>query len=397
MTDKKSSKKIVLGIISVLLILVCIGLIVIGSLRHDNNYIEFFKASGENSIDSNYIIQEYNNETYYIMNNTYDNEDYSITSIYSHEYINNTYPELLTNGKVMTYNEYVEYCDTMKIKKAYNDNTKNYIVLSYGSENSWVDMKLVDIEYDTENKEITLYVYEDLNGFMGSGSGYVLAIPTEYTSDFKIKTVSCISKEWFETLSNPEKLEDYYRNMSMDKPVIYLYPSEAAEIEVAVTIDNGELTTTYPKYDNGWKVTAYPDGTLVDNTDREYNYLFWEGNVRTDWKIDEGFCIKGEDTLKFLEDKLTVLGLSHKEQADFISFWIPKMEHNNYNLIKFLDKEYTDLVNLETTRKFDSEIRVYMLWQASDVEVKIAEQYLHTPEREGSILVEWGGTELNSN
>ena len=47
------------------------------------------------------------------------------------------------------------------------------------------------------------------------------------------------------------------------KPVIYLYPEETTEVSVEIDY-NGKLTCTYPEYNNGWKVIAEPDGTIVD-------------------------------------------------------------------------------------------------------------------------------------
>ena len=47
------------------------------------------------------------------------------------------------------------------------------------------------------------------------------------------------------------------------KPVIYLYPEQ--ETTVSVSLDYaGTLTATYPAYEDGWTVTAEPDGTLYD-------------------------------------------------------------------------------------------------------------------------------------
>ena len=63
-------------------------------------------------------------------------------------------------------------------------------------------------------------------------------------------------------------------DMKSEKPVIYLYPEQAQEVYVQLELD-GEFTCTYPEYDNGWKVKAYPDGTLRDqDTGKEYNYLY---------------------------------------------------------------------------------------------------------------------------
>ena len=84
------------------------------------------------------------------------------------------------------------------------------------------------------------------------------------------------------------------------KPVIYLYPEEETDVKVKLDY-KGDLTCTYPKYENGWEVTALPDGTLKDKDGMEYNYLYWEGQLTADWDRSKGFCVKGEDTERFLE------------------------------------------------------------------------------------------------
>ena len=47
-----------------------------------------------------------------------------------------------------------------------------------------------------------------------------------------------------------------------EKPVIYLYPEEEMEVTVKLDFD-GTLTSTYPAYEDGWTMTAQPDGTLT--------------------------------------------------------------------------------------------------------------------------------------
>ena len=63
-----------------------------------------------------------------------------------------------------------------------------------------------------------------------------------------------------------------------EKPVIYLYPEQETAVSVSLNYD-GTLTATYPAYENGWHITAEPDGTLYDETGAEYSYL--SGRVRT--------------------------------------------------------------------------------------------------------------------
>lgn len=178
------------------------------------------------------------------------------------------------------------------------------------------------------------------------------------------------------------------------KPVIYLYPEE--KTEVYVTLDyNGRLTCTYPSYDNGWKVTAQPDGTLTDENGQTYNYLYWEGETNTQYDFSEGFCVKGEDTAAFLEYALAELGLNRREANEFIVFWLPMMQNNKYNVISFQGDVYTDSAKLDIDPAPDTLIRVFMAWQASEIYVNIPEQELDAPKREGFTVVEWGGTKVN--
>ena len=78
-----------------------------------------------------------------------------------------------------------------------------------------------------------------------------------------------------------------------EKPVIYLYPEQAQEVSVRLDYD-GRLTDTIPAYGDGWKVTAWPDGRLVNHSDgKEYPYLFWEGEDRTAYDMTKGFVVLG--------------------------------------------------------------------------------------------------------
>ena len=129
------------------------------------------------------------------------------------------------------------------------------------------------------------------------------------------------------------------------KPVIYLYPE--TETQVTVKMDySGKLTCTYPAYDDGWQVTAAPDGTLTDAKGQTYNYLYWEGETATGYDLSEGFCVPGADTAAFLEDALARLGLNRKEANEFIVYWLPQMEDNPYNLITFQQEAYTEAAKL---------------------------------------------------
>lgn len=181
------------------------------------------------------------------------------------------------------------------------------------------------------------------------------------------------------------------------KPIIYLYPEEEISVEVKFKIPE-KLTCTYPKYENSWNVTAKPNGDLIDNkTKRSLYALYWEGigNFKCDKK--EGFVVKKEDTINFLEEKLKVLGLNEREANEFIIYWLPKLEENPYNYIRFATTEEINKdMPVEITPKPDVFIRVLMQYQGLKKPIEVKEQILETPERKGYVAVEWGGTELKN-
>lgn len=182
-------------------------------------------------------------------------------------------------------------------------------------------------------------------------------------------------------------------SMSDEKPVIYLYPEQEEEVSVRLDYD-GKLTCTYPEYDNGWHVTAVPDGRITDENGQEYNYLYWEGETEQEYDFSEGFCVAGEDTAEFLEDALDRLGLTRREANEFIVYWLPRMEQNEYNLISFQSEAYTDHARLSIQPEPDTVIRVFMAYKPVENEQEIPEQTLAAPERSGFAVVEWGGCEL---
>ena len=181
---------------------------------------------------------------------------------------------------------------------------------------------------------------------------------------------------------------------TVDKPMIYIYPEKDMNVEVKLG-NPGLLTTTYPKYENSWNVYAHTNGDLEYNG-RTYYGLYWEGEEHNTKVENEGFVIKGEDTSKFLEEKLEILGLNEREINEFIVYWLPKMEHNKYNYIRFETKEEIDnYMPMEVTPVPDTVIRVYMNFKALDEKIEVTEQKLEKIERHGYTVIEWGGSEIN--
>ena len=186
-----------------------------------------------------------------------------------------------------------------------------------------------------------------------------------------------------------------------EKPIIYLYP-EKPEV---INVEPGKpecLTHTYPKYEKqgDWKVLANPDGKLIDlNTKRKLYSLYYESRSDVDFKVEkEGFVVKGEDTIKFLEEKLAILGLNEYESQEMIIYWLPRLESNKYNYIRFASKEEIEKnMPLKFSKEPDSLIRVLMLYKPLNKKIEVKEQILETPERKGFTVVEWGGSEIPGN
>ena len=202
------------------------------------------------------------------------------------------------------------------------------------------------------------------------------------TVKFKYKKMT----ETFWTLSQP----------TMAKPIIYLYPTEDTEVSVKLLKDKN-LTCSYPKYKNEWKVLAQYNGNLKDlSTNRQLYSLYYESKSDIEFKVEkEGFMVRGGDTITFLEEKLAILGLTEKEAEEFIVYWLPKLEANKYNYIRFATiEEINENMPLKIDPDPDTIIRVLMTFKGLDNPIEVQEQQLTSPERNGFVAIEWGGTEI---
>lgn len=302
--------------------------------------------------------------------------------------------------KVVSYEKYLETIDEVnmisddKIEPYYKNVNYNYIILSNSKSHSLCKMELIDCV--EEEGRITVYGDEETNGVMAGGSGYFIAIPTTMPAGTKVTYKECYS---YSEISNLENYNSKYNPTDIPvvgKPVIYLYPEKKTQLTVKLG-KKENITCSYPQYKDGWNVIAKPDGTLIDTeTGRKLYSLYWEGIHTEEPDTTEGFVVKGSDTIKFLEEKLETLGLNEFEAEEFIIYWLPKMQNNKYNYIRFATMdEINKSMPLEFSTKPDTVIRILMQYKALDSEIEVKEQQLSTPERRGFTVVEWGGTELD--
>lgn len=180
------------------------------------------------------------------------------------------------------------------------------------------------------------------------------------------------------------------------KPIIYLYPEKETLINVQLGYPEN-LTHTYPKYKEWWwNVVANPDWSLVDvKSNRNLYALYWEGYTKKEKNVEDWFVVKWEDTIPFLEEKLALLWLNEREAEEFIIYWLPKLEVNAYNLIRFRSQEEIEKgMPLKVNPQPDSVIRVLMEYKPLEEKIELVEQKLVKNERKGYSVIERWWTEI---
>ena len=340
------------------------------------------------------IKKTYLGKDYYIITDDYD-EEYDLQYRSLSEYFNTDIDisNLYEKQEVMNYQEYSYFCREWDFEQKYNDEDKNYIVfsyLAYGQPN--IVARLAMVTYD---EDATLYIWDDASGVTGDISAYVIVVPTSKDLE-NVHVVPLYTKEEFKNIKKYNTPYDPYE-MTVDKPIIYLYPEVETDISIELSHPD-KLISSYPLYHGrGWKVRALPNGNLIDlETGRELYALYYESEDVVNYKVEnEGFVVEKENIITFLEEKLAILGLNQKEAEEFIIYWLPRLQENNYNYIRFASMdEINKNMELKIEPVPDTMIRVIMVYKGLDEKIDVIPQKLKLQERNGYTVVEWGGVEI---
>lgn len=179
------------------------------------------------------------------------------------------------------------------------------------------------------------------------------------------------------------------------KPILYLYPTKTTDVSVEMQYPE-YIDVDYPEYSggSGWHVTAHPNGDLYDTNGKYYYALYWDETNSTVVDFSTGFYVTKDQAAKFLEDKLSAIGLNDRESNEFIMYWLPKLEHNGQSLVYFeLTDERQAHNALKITPKPDSLLRINIHIKKVSQPTHITPQTTPHFERHGFTAVEWGGTE----
>ncbi len=379
--DKKVKLKILLAALSIVAILfLIIGLAMY--IRLDDPEPTSIPTEAPTKIEGHYVDSEYGK---YIK---YDEQEASTVS----EIVEGYNRTILTS-----YQSYQDFINQIgyESRLTESDFDNNYYIIAF-AENDSCKIKINEIKSiktvntDIDNRIIIEIGYENI--CENCSKKYALfLVPYDKNKINKNTTIGQIkyTKENFRKCGNSKAKE------VEEKPIIYLYPEQETNVTIKL-LKTEKITTTYPKYDDIWDVTAKPNGDLIDNkTGRSLYGLYWEGINYSSMLQEEGFIVKGTDTISFLEDSLAKLGLTEREANEFIIYWLPRLEKNKYNYIHFSGTEFMNQEQpLEVNPKPDTIIRILMEYKPLEKPIKVSKQELKAPKRTGFTLIEWGGTEL---
>ena len=364
-------------------------------LSESNNEYNNYQVIGEKGsyiyaygsfIDEMSIKKLYTNDKKLFYTNSNGESRYSYYNGYVYIADNDVIKKFNNNGELLytsskydnlklIENNYAIYIKSDEIYLENIDNQNEVVKIAPMKKDSYIwssyySREMLD-EINEQNKKEGLYVVVEYDGKDSNGN---YGMEYCYTTDHQI-------------VEYPIEQEVGGRA----KPVLYLYPEKETNVIVKFEKPN-LLTTTYPKYINSWNVLVKPNGDMKDCDGKYYYALYWDEKRYNEVSFDEGFYVEGKDAIKFLEEKLTIIGLNDKERNEFIMYWLPILEKNEKNLVYFELTEERELGNkLIITPKPDSLLRVSVHIKKVNEKINIKEQKLPTFKRVGFTAVEWGG------
>ncbi len=266
------------------------------------------------------------------------------------------------------------------------------------------EVTLVEYDYDPS---VPIYEGPAENAIVAAWQGNALVAETTTNQNGQyrltlpegIYTVSVERNDWetgesfrnVAVFSGEETVQNLtlYSEAMVDKPNLYLYPTETTD--VSVTLDlcwTCEVTQSIPEYGDGWNVTVEPSGRI----DGEYTYLFYEAEVPRRYPLLSGWSVPAGDIPTFFEDTLLAYGLTDAETFDFVDFWsdhLPPAPH--YAVFPLVEAEIIDpMVGLNIEPTPDSVFRLWFVVSPEAGPSALPEPDIRPVVRTGFTAVEWG-------
>ena len=175
----------------------------------------------------------------------------------------------------------------------------------------------------------------------------------------------------------------------VDKPNLYLYPTETTDVSVRLGLNSGcEVTQSIPEYGGGWDVTVEPSGLIDD----EYTYLFYEAEIPRAYPMRSGWSVPVEGLATFFDETLNAYGFTEAETADFLDFWLlhlpPAQSYAVYPLTEPAGLD--SLVELAISPAPDVLFRLWLVIAPNETPPELPPPVIEPVERNGFSAVEWG-------
>ena len=174
------------------------------------------------------------------------------------------------------------------------------------------------------------------------------------------------------------------------KPNIYIYPSQETKIDVQVSFPHGgKIIASEPEYMQGWSVMVEPSGRI----DEQYDFLFYESRQPDRWQRTEGWVIKQSEVRSFFTENLRRYGFNEKESADFLDWWVQRLDVSPYyKVYPQTNTTIDELIQLKFSPHPERVLRIFYLIEGVSKlpSGNLSEPVIQSFDRNGFVVAEWG-------
>ncbi len=170
-------------------------------------------------------------------------------------------------------------------------------------------------------------------------------------------------------------------------PNIYLYPETTSTVDVVLNTDDITILESTPPYGDGWSVSVDPDGWIEDG---EYGFLYYDFLTSEHWQTDSAWVLDGAMLSEEIGDMLSLYGLTGREIADFLDFWLPRIPDGDY--ISFYPQPLSLMPDLYIEPAPEHVHRLLFTIRSTDRRPPTPSPATPAPfVRSGFTVIEWGG------
>jgi hypothetical protein len=176
------------------------------------------------------------------------------------------------------------------------------------------------------------------------------------------------------------------------EPVFYLY--SPIDTTVSIKIKSPEIIQhSNPQMQDGWTIRIFDNDKMFNSsTNQQIPFVFWDGWVDVLQAPANGFMIVQNQLQSFLKEKLSFIGLSGKEIADFFNVWLIKCPQSPYYFVHFYNTEFVNkYCPIKIIPEPQTTIRVYVdIEPCTSIRPYIKQELSSKTSRTGLTFIEWG-------